>query len=324
MLAIALTLLGLLLASDPRRSPWLAYAPLVLAFFTKQSALVAPAALLGALLLDRSERPRFPRALLAFAGPLVVLLGLLFAATRGEAYRHLFPYTAAAEYSLAHMMSNARDFLVISAPLQVVIAFLLWRQGRAGFVGSRLALVLYWLLNLAALSTFAKAGAAQNYFIEPWLATVLLAGVLLGEAVPVDPRLARLWPWGVALAGAVAYGVQHGESRLPQPLRNPARAVEYRGLDDAVRATRGPILSENLSVLVVNRKPVLAEPFGLVQLSRKGFWRSDALVADCRAHFFELVVYEHRLRDIPGLGECLDAEYMSTQELGPYELLRPR
>src|SRR5687768_5077824 len=129
MLAIALTLLGLLLASDSRRSPLLSYAPLVLAFFTKQSALVAPAALLGALLLDRSERPRFPRALLAFAGPLVVLLGLLFAATRGEAYRHLFPYTAAAEYSLAQMMSNARDFLVISAPLQVVIAFLLWMQG---------------------------------------------------------------------------------------------------------------------------------------------------------------------------------------------------
>jgi len=147
---------------------------------------------------------------------------------------------------------------------------------------------------------------------------------LLGEAAGRSPRLARAWPAVIAVASLVAWGFQHGESRLPQPLRNPARAVEYRALDDAVRATAGPILSENLSVLVLNSKPVLAEPFGLVQFSRKGFWHSDALVADCRAHLFALVVYEHRLRDIPGLGECLDAEYVSQQQLGPYELLRPR
>lgn len=324
MLAIALTLLGLYLATDPERTPWITFAPLVLAFFTKQSALLAPAALLGALLLRPDERPRLPRALLSFAGPLVFLLALLFAATHGEAYRHLFPYTAAADYDLAQMARNAVDFLRLSAPLQGIIVAGLWSRGRAMWRGSELVLVLYWIANLAALSTFAKAGAAQNYFIEPWLASLLLAGSILGDAASGSPRVARQWPAVIAVALLVAWGFQHGESRLPQPLRNPGRAVEYRALDDAVRATTGPILSENLSVLVVNRKPVLVEPFGLVQFARKGFWRSDALVADCHAHFFALVVYEHRLRDIPGLGECLDDEYLSAQELGPYELLRPR
>jgi hypothetical protein len=185
-------------------------------------------------------------------------------------------------------------------------------------------LVLYWLAGLASLGTFAKAGAAQNYFLEPWLATVLLSTALTGDAFRAGVRWARGWPLVVLGASAVAVAVQHQDGRLPFPLRNPERALEYRALRDAVRASAGPILSEDLSLLVVNRKAVVVEPFGLVLLSRKGLWKADVLAADCRAGRFPLVIYEHRLREIPGLADCLDTSYVSWQRLGPYELLKPR
>jgi hypothetical protein len=75
---------------------------------------------------------------------------------------------------------------------------------------------------------------------------------------------------------------------------------------------------------VRNGKPVLAEPFSLLLLSRRGLWRPDRLVADCEAGRFALVVYEDRLRDIPGIDACLDRRYEPLGSLGPYDLYRPR
>ncbi|MFI5006991.1 MAG: hypothetical protein ACHQKZ_06100, partial [Solirubrobacterales bacterium] len=80
----------------------------------------------------------------------------------------------------------------------------------------------------------------------------------------------------------------------------------------------------NLSILVVNRKPVLVEPFGLLQLSRRGYLRPDRVVHDCERGVFSLVVVEHRLREVAGLAECLEGRYDPWQDLGPYQALRPR
>src|SRR5207245_405360 len=126
-----------------------------------------------------------------------------------------------------------------------------------------------------ALVTTAKAGAAQNYLIEPWLATVLLAALSLGALRERSPEVFRWWPAVMMVAALVALVANHQAARLPRPIRNPGQATEYRALDEAVAAAAGPILSENLSVLVRKGKPVLVEPFGMLLLSRKGLWRPD-------------------------------------------------
>ena len=190
--------------------------------------------------------------------------------------------------------------------------------------GPDLRFSLYWLLNLAALVTTAKAGAAQNYLIEPWLATVLLAALALGALRERSPEIFLWWPAVMLVAAAVALGAGHDAAHLPRPIRNPHLATEYLALDQAVEAAAGPILSENLSVLVRKGKPVLVEPFGMLLLSRRGLWRPDRVVADCEAGRFALVVEEHRLRDIPGMAACLDRRYEEFSRLGPYDLLRPR
>ena len=328
MLACLFSVAGLgLLASGeeaPRRRWWAAGACFVLGVFTKQTALIAPAAALLSLLRDPASRRLVPRFLLVFAVPAGALLLVLVLATRGQAWAHLVTYTAAADYSLAALRKGYESFTVIAGPLLAIILLGLGAC-RAELLGRRdLPFVLYWLLNLGALVTTAKAGAAQNYLIEPWLATVLLAALSIAALRERSPEVFRWWPAMLLGAAAVALVSERDAARPPRPIRNPGQATEYRALDEAVAGTSGPILSENLSVLVREGKPVLAEPFGLLLLSRQGLWRPDRLVADCEAGRFALVVEEDRLRDIPGIDACLDRRYELQTRLGPYDLFRPR
>jgi len=318
--------LGLFATAEDGRGGrwWTSGACFVLGAFTKQTALVAPAAALLSLLREPATRRLVPRFFLSFALPAAAVLLVLVLVTRGQAWSHLVTYAAAADYSLTALGKGYESFAVSSAPLLAVILLglgacsdrLLGRRDRP--------FALYWLLNLGALVTTAKAGAAQNYLIEPWLATVLLAALSLGALRERSPEVLRWWPAVMMVAAVVALVANHQAARLPRPIRNPGQATEYRALDEAVAAATGPILSENLSVLVRKGKPVLVEPFGMLLLSRKGLWRPDRLVADCEAGRFDLIVYEDRLRDIPGMDACLDHRYEPTAHLGPYDLFRPR
>jgi 4-amino-4-deoxy-L-arabinose transferase-like glycosyltransferase len=324
MLACFFSVLGLRLWERDREqpSPYRALAFFWLAFFTKQNALLAPAAVLAHLLLE--DRRAFRRALLAFALPLLALFGALVLVTGAEAWRHLVTYTAAAEYEWPRMLESYREFLLVTWPAQALIVAALAFATRGVLAGTGRVFVLYWLLNLVGLATIAKAGAAQNYFIEPWLATLLLTGVALRELAARFPATACL-PSACVLVVVLVASLVRGEARrLPQAIRSPDRARDFIALTQAIRETDGPILSENLSILVVNRRPVLVEPFGLLQLSRRGYLQPDRVVRDCERGFFSLVVTEHRLGEVAGLGECLDRRYYAWKDLGPYQVLRPR
>jgi hypothetical protein len=295
-----------------------------LAFYTRQTTLVAPAAVLGAMLLDPTRRRDFPRALAAFAFPVLAVLAGMTVATEGQAWLHLFPYAAAADYDLAHMASWYGSFLLLVSPLVLLVLAGLVRRPRALLGGPNLPFTLFWVLSLAALTTIAKEGAGQNYFIEPFLATLVLAAIALGALVEAGDVRPRAWPVAVLLAAAAAGFVDHDLKRLHQAIRAPERARAFVELDAMVKATGGPILSENLSVIVTNRKRAWVEPWGMMLLVKKGLWDPRVLVGDCRRQMFELVVTETRLREIPGIPECLDEAYEPLADLGPYQAFRPR
>ena len=325
MLACCFSILGLLVSErgrEPTVSRYRAYPFFWLAFFTKQNALLAPAAVLAHVFLEDGRA--FRRPFFFFVLPLLALFGGLVALTGGEAWRHLVTYTAAAEYEWPRMLESYWEFLLVTWPAQALIVAALVLVPRAVLAGSGRVFVLYWLLNLVGLATIAKAGAAQNYFIEPWLATLLLAAVALRELGARFPGAAAVPGLSVLAIVLVASLVRAEAKRLPQAIRSPERARDFIALTKAIRETDGPILSENLSILVVNRRPVLVEPFGLLQLSRRGYLRPDRVVHDCERGVFSLVVVEHRLREVAGLGECLDRRYYPWQDLGPYQALRPR
>ncbi len=328
LLAQMLTMAGLLAFDRARDRPGfrrdLPFLIFAVGFYTRQTTLVAPAAAMASLLLDPARRRELPRAIAAFAVPVGGALLAMNIATRGQAWLHLFPYAAAAGYDLVHMARWYREFLLLSSPLVLLAIAGLLLQPWALLRGPNLVLTLFWPTSLFALSTIAKEGAAQNYFIEPFLATVLLAGVALGALVEARPVARRLWPAVLLLAAVAATFVDRDLKRLPQPIRAPERARAFAELDEAVRTADGPILSENMSVLVVNERRVWVDPWAVMLLAKTGLWDPATLVGDCRRGMFALVVEEWRLRDIPGVPECLDESYVPWKELGPYQLYRPK
>jgi hypothetical protein len=328
LLAQMLTVAGLLAFDRARDRPGLSrdvpFLIFAVGFYTRQTTLVAPAAAMASLVLDPARRRELPRALAAFAVPVLGALVAMNLATGGQAWLHLFPYAAAAGYDLAHMARWYREFLLLCSPLVLLALGGLVLRPRALLRGPNLPVVLFWPMSLAALSTIAKEGAAQNYFIAPFVATVLAAGVALGALVASRPLARRLWPAALLLAAAAATFVDRDLKRLPQAIRAPERAHAFAELDEAVRAEEGPTLSENMSVLVVHGKRVWVDPWAVMLLAKTGIWDPATLVADCRRGMFALVVEEWRLRDIPGISECLDESYVPWKELGPYGLYRPR
>ncbi len=295
-----------------------------LAFYTRQTTLVAAAAVLGGMLLDGARRRDFPRALAAFAAPVLAVLFAMTAASQGQAWLHLFPYAAAADYDFGHMARSYGHFVLNSSPLLLIALAGLVRRPQALLQGPNLPFTLFWVLSLAALSTIAKEGAGQNYFIEPFVATLLLAAVALSVLVDAGDVGRRTWPAVVLVATAAAGFVDYDSKRLPQAIRAPQRARAFIELDALVKATEGPILSENLSVVVTNRKRAWVEPWGMMLLVKKGLWDPGVLTGDCRRQMFELVVTEWRLAEIPGIPECLEEAYQPVADLGPYQAFRPR
>jgi hypothetical protein len=322
--AILLSLAGLsiVVRRGPGARAWPALPLFWLAFFTKQTAIVAPAAVLLHLALERDRR--FLRTLLAYAAPLGALFGLLVLATRGGAWRHLVVYTAAASYEWGRMAASYVQLAVLAGPLLLLAAAGL-AGARADFrQGTGRLVLLYFGLNLLGFATIAKEGAAQNYFLEPWLAAVLLGAWALRRLGDRAPRLWSQWPAVLAAAAAVANYSYPSLDRLPHALRHPENAEEFVTLTRLVHETPGPVLSENLSLLVLDRRPVLVEPFGVQLIAERGLFRTDRLVQDCEAGRFPLVVAETRMGEIPGFGECLERRYEPVADLGPYQALRPR
>jgi 4-amino-4-deoxy-L-arabinose transferase-like glycosyltransferase len=318
----SLAALAVVAARGVSAAAWPALPLAWLAVFSKQNALVAPAAVLLDLALARDRR--LPRVLLAWAGPLAGMVGALVLVTRGAAWRHLVTYTAASDYEWSRMAESYLQLVVIAGPLLATIVAALVAAPRAFAAGLGRLLLVYCVLNLIAFATIAKAGAAQNYFIEPWLAILLLAGFALRA---LRERFATFRSWAPALllvSAAVANYSFPSLDRIPAALRRPENARDFKALERLVRETPGPILSENIPVLYVNGRPVLLEPWGIGMLARKGIFRPDRLVADCEAGRFALVVIEYRIPEIPGLGECLDRRYEPLADLGPYQALRPR
>ena len=91
-----------------------------------------------------------------------------------------------------------------------------------------------------------------------------------------------------------------------------------------VREATGPVLSENLSLLVVNGARCCSSRSASCSSPGRGSSDIDRLVADCEAGRFPLVVTEHRMWEIPGFGECLERRYEPVADLGPYQALAPR
>jgi hypothetical protein len=336
-LALAFALGGLALASAGR--PYAAVVPLLLAFLTKQTYLVAPIVVCLALWPDRGRMLRFAALFAGAAGLTVVVAQVL---TCGWFLWHV---------GLAN--SNVLDFLTFARLVGTFLQFngLPVLAAAALFSlperpGERLWR-LYFLGCLATLPSIAKIGASSNYWLELSAATAVLLS-LVAQRLAERPATAVASP--VLVAGALliampAYQAVAVEAAVStrDVLQPPAR--QYLSLvgDGGPQVIRidtsllprvarepGDVLTDNPGLAVAAGKRIAYE-FQIFQLlEAEGLWSEEPILDAIAARQFGLVVLMHPLegslegtRWTPAIRKALREAYVPAGQQAGFYLYRP-
>ncbi len=318
---------------------------MVLALFTKQTTIAAPAACFLALLFHQ------PRRSLAFAGwmllwgvPAVIALEVL---TGGQFLRHTILYNMNTwHYNdlriwSRHVWNMHRWFFLggvvaLAAGVAVLGPALLRRAEKAeghfqvlwGFWHP-----VAWYAVLAQWNFFgiAKAGSAENYLLEPIAGWALLVSLTSGAMLrhvsnPLATNGRRVLAFVplIAIVAALsthALVVSNPDAMLMRfnPAKNPGRAdFEASEIIRArMRAAENPLSELAIYHLQSDTEPVI-QPFIMSELARQGKWDQGGFVADVAAGKFDVVVVlEDLTKALPGpkyTAEMLEA-FRSAYEL---------
>jgi hypothetical protein len=330
---LAFSLAGVFLVWRSSRVRSLALAALLFAagLYCKHSFLAAPAAAFLALWLTAKRREAALLAgstLLAGGAPFLVLN----VTTQGAFWNSMVSANVNA-FELGRLFTLVADFVRTYAVLMVLAlaALVLWVKKRDALVSagpqSRTSRVipLYVLTALATCVLAGKAGAWENYFLEPLAALCLGAGVALARL-----RLSTAGRWlapGLLLVQAAL--MWHTPTVAAEMLREDPEAI--RVLLPQVAAAPGLVLSEDVGLLVEAGKPVPHYNFQLTQLAKLGRWDEKWEVDNLRRGAFPMVILENDTRlDVDRYGRysrafvsALDYGYRFSGRVGKYQVFRP-
>jgi hypothetical protein len=350
MLAVLLTFAGLLaFARSPGRRglDYAAFLLFVLAWFTKQTYVAAPAAcLLVAFICRRAQAVRLFAfsALLGCAG-----LAALAVPTHGDALLNLFLYNDN-PFSVLNMLGIVQLNLATMVPL-AAIAFavpfsiaarvaswapLLRRASVRGWLERSptrriMALSsLHMLFAFAVSFTSGKKGSNYNYFLEWNLACCVLVGLVtlfvlrgLGTKAISAPQLAILL---VLLLFATS-----GPAALAERLRPTPPSTHGQDSERAMaflRSLAGPVYSENMTILLRTGKEVPAEPDVITALSQRGRWDEQPFVDQLASGFFSAVIVttslDNRNRFSPAVQAAIEKAYTLRYNYGEFHIFLPK
>ncbi len=299
MLAIALSLLGLLVCARSRSTIGAAIALLLCgaAVFTKQTELSAGIAVFMITCVVNLRRA-FLAAALAGTLCLIVVMALEYA-TQGGFLDHIILYninrlTLASVYRRIAMEAQMLPFLLIvglafylvgrqmtSIPL-VVQAM---RQDES--IKTRGLLLVYFVASGLFVACIAKEGSGPNYFIEWYVSGCIMIGLAFIQ-LDAGSQRDRFCLLVGALSLAFLVSVLPAQI-LPAWLAQQNQSEESR-LVDKIRAARLPVASENMTAVVRAGKPVLFDPAIALELSMTGRWDERPLLAAIHNHRFEFMV----------------------------------
>lgn len=358
MLATALSFAGVYSAMLALKRPpfmLLASACFVAAVYTKQTSIVAPAAVFLTFLLVR------PKLAWACAGLCVALglaaLGALAWMTDGGFIRHIFLYNVnrfeAWRLLLFKDVVLGHIFYFAVIAIGLAARFKARRPTYSGFgnlAGLRerlaaapadalllLVLVYAVLAGLMTLSV-AKSGSNVNYFIE-WMAVLaILLGILVRDAAAAatgavsTPGSKRLFAQPALiplLIGLQALNLASPPTRAEA--RAPARVAEMERLSRMVREADRPVVSDDMVLLRRSGVPVQWEPAIFAELASTGAWDERGFVRRIRAGHFAFFVTAgtqgQRLFDSrynPAVAEAIDAGYPVRRKLAGFTIHLPR
>jgi hypothetical protein len=298
---LAFTALGILFvrewenAHDRRKDAplrWLllalAGAAFLAALYTKHSLLFGPAAaVLAVFLRDRRAALVFGGALAAAGGGLFLLLDVL---TRGGWSFGLITSNATV-WDPTTFAGLALGFALTYAVVLVLGAWAWVARVRAGTCG---VLEVYAAAALLSIALAGREGAWENYFLEAVFAACAFAGFAIARLY--DSTLTWRWALPALLLVQAALFVNRHDPQTALNLMNAAR-IGGQEVGPLVRAANGPVISEDMGLLVTNGKPVVYYTFPYSTLARAGRWDQRWELENLRAGAFPLVVLMQGTRE---------------------------
>ena len=318
------------------RAVFLAGLLFVLALYTKQSYVAAPAAALLYLALHNRRAALQLVCTLAILGLIPFLV--LELATGGAFSFDLFTANVN-PFGLTLLMSQVRDFVTTFA---VVIALAAVgaassKQHAASVpqparvpTSPRPRVSFFGCYGLAAVATIllaGKVGAWQNYFFEALFMLCVYAGLGIERLVQSKQAIVQ---WAVPLGLLVQLVLMWHDPRIGVRAINEDRAAN-RALAPLIARQTGMILSEDLGLLLVNGQDVPYFSFQYAQLAEVGRWDQHWETDNLRAGRFALVVLERGTREDPQkfrrftrqVLSAVDAGYGLAAEVGKYRVYAP-
>lgn len=279
-IALTLALLGLYIFARYPRRPWISAILLAIAVFTKFSFLAAPGACLCCLLLQKQWK-RAGLFTAAGIASLAVFFGTAILVThRGFAYDVFL--TEGSSFSWSLLVDNYRyvigsdPFIVVLGLIAVLWAIKTWQIELP---------VVYLIFALMASFTAAKAGSNMNHLIEFIAAFCIGSGWLLGQMLQRGTAM-RMAASGLCVVLAAWMLLLIPYAPNPRPVPGCAAMCEA-----IAKVQSDRILSENIGLLVVNRKTVwVSNPFAYQLLSNSGKAPDTPLQQRIREKWFDYII----------------------------------
>ncbi len=253
----------------------------LLAFFTKQSFVAAPAALVLSLFLERriGKGVAFAGGLAIVALPAVLLLN---AATSGG-YLSNTVGALTGTSGWANLVSSLSESEPLQwLPIGAAVLFILRRHLRPGF--PELYLLVSLLLHTSAML---KTGSSVNYLLEPTFAALLLVAIrwptVVGSPMVAPPgteraaratgALAALFAMALGLTASAAVLREYPTIKAWAASAGLARVADFEGY---------PLVDPMFFPAVLERdgRPWLNDPFAFGALEETGQWDPRRLVSD--------------------------------------------
>jgi hypothetical protein len=349
MLAIALSLFGLLAVFKSLERPRLIYVAALLfvaAVYTRQTAIAAPAASFIVLI---AVRPML--AARGMAACLVLGLAALLTLdwlTGGGFHRHIFFYNVnrpdlsrlpwilfvAAAHGIYVVLAGS---VLIRRLREVRSKYLHQANARtalgADVADTRLLIAAaYVLVSMLMLVLIAKSGSNINYFLEWFFALGLFTAMAPSEArksAPDKPKRRGNVAVDIPILLAVA-AVFTSLPRFDDGL-NTRLSRELAQLSAEVAATQKPVVSDDMVLLIRGGHDVVWEPAIFAELASTGVWDERPFIERIRNHEFAFFITwgdrgDRRFgeRYNPAVVEAMDAAYPVRRRIAGKVLHLPR
>jgi len=290
--AIFFSLLGLYLWTGADKSKYWALAAFALAFFSKQNAVIAPAAALLALFLE-GRRVQSLRLAGLYCAFLAAGFGVCYAVFGRAFFTDVLMYVGVADFKFGVGAQRVADTAMLCiAPFAawVIYATVAWRDKRL------LLPVLYTLFGFLSAFTNGRDGASRSYMFDFVAGLSIMLG-LMWPAAMRRAKTARFVPPVLLIAAVQAVfifaGFTHNFWRLCDKTRYDLR--HDAALSTAYKTHSGMVFCCHQGFAPGARAENLANDlFKLGQMVNAGVVSRDVFLKPIRNREFSMIIMDER------------------------------